>query len=302
MAGQDEDWITIEPVARAIKVLQQLSESAQSRRGLDTLWLVLKNHKSTKDHLSTDIVRTLNQFRGHLDVRYGSPGKPTVPSGPDGNPWRITTRQFRRTVAWYIANRPFGTVAGMIQYKHISIAMFEGYAGSAGSGFRREVEQEHALGQLEDIIEHYENFKRGMRPTGPASARIIGEFKRVQQELDDFPGRITDQGRLHAMLKHLARTLHVGFLNDCFFEPSTALCLQKSNSPEKNRPILSHCSPDRCPNSCISRRHLAPWEASIAEAEKLLQTQRLSSLQRQVLTEDNERKRRLIEPVKKRPP
>jgi hypothetical protein len=61
---------------------------------------------------------------------------PVIPAGPDGAPWRLTTRQFRRTIAWHIANRPFGTIAGMIQYKHASVAAFEGYAGSSRSGFR----------------------------------------------------------------------------------------------------------------------------------------------------------------------
>src|SRR5262249_4157413 len=67
-----------------------------------------------------------------------------------------TTRQFRRTVAWHIANRPFGTVAGMIQYKHASIAAYEGYAGSSRSGFRNEVERERALGQLDDVLSYFE--------------------------------------------------------------------------------------------------------------------------------------------------
>jgi hypothetical protein len=39
----------------------------------------------------------------------------------------------------------------MIQYKHASVAAFEGYAGSSRSGFRAEVEAERRLGQIEDI-------------------------------------------------------------------------------------------------------------------------------------------------------
>jgi hypothetical protein len=83
-------------------------------------------------------------------------------------------------------------------------------------------------------------------------------------------------------------------LADCFFDPDTALCLDRENATtDRSVPALSHCRPDRCPNAC-TRRHLAPWQASIAEGEHLLRDRRLSSLQHQVLTEDNERKRRLI--------
>src|SRR3546814_3309117 len=67
---------------------------------------------------TAEIVRQLNRFRDHLNDHFGSAQAPVIPAGPDGRPWRLTTRQFRRTIAWHIANRPFGTIAGMIQYKH----------------------------------------------------------------------------------------------------------------------------------------------------------------------------------------
>ena len=138
---------------------------------------------------------------------------------------------------------------------------------------------------------------RGLKPTGPASARILREFERVRHKLDDFPGRVVDLGRLRAMLAHLVRTLHVGFLNDCFFEPATALCLERDRAADRSAPILTHCSPDRCPNSCITRRHLAPWKASIAEADALLANPGLPPLQRAALIADNARKRRVVEPL-----
>jgi hypothetical protein len=233
---------------------------------------------------------------------FGTPDAPAIPFGPDRRPWHLTTMQFRRTVAWYIANRPFGTVAGKIQYKHASIAMFEGYAGSSASGFRREVDQERALGRLDDIVEHYEEFRRGLKPTGPASARLLAEFGRVQHDLGDFAGRVVDHTRLRAMLAHLARTLHVGVLNDCFFEPATALCLERSKATARATPILSHCSPDRCPNACIASRHVPAWEFSIAEANKLLALPHLPAMQRTALEQDNARKRRLIAPLIKESP
>ncbi|MFX8984354.1 integrase, partial [Acinetobacter baumannii] len=84
-----------------------------------------------KDHLSAEIVRQLNLYRDHLNELFGTINEPVIPNSSEGKPWRITTRQFRRTIAWHIANRPFGTIAGMIQYKHASVAAFEGYAGSS---------------------------------------------------------------------------------------------------------------------------------------------------------------------------
>lgn len=206
----------------------------------------------------------------------------------------------RRTLAWYIANRPFGVVAGKIQYKHASVAMFGGYAGSSASGFRQEVEQELALGQLDDIINYFENHRRGHGPVGPAGKRVGAELERVGRELGPLPGQVADRKRLKAMLAHLARTLHVGYLNDCFFDPLTALCLREAEKPSASAPVLSRCAPDRCPNACLVERHLPPWETSIAQAEELLADKRLSPLQREALRSDNKRKRGPIAPLKVR--
>ena len=123
------------------------------------------------------------------------------------------------------------------------------------------------------------------------------EFARVQDELGDLPGRIMDRKRLRTMLAHLGRTLHVGFLNDCLFDAATALCLSGSPDSEQTAPVLSRCSPDRCPNACLTARHREPWQASIAEGEGLLAVGRLSPLQREAIARDNERKRRLIAPL-----
>ena len=292
--GVQADWITIEPVARAVEVMEGLSARNRREKGLSSLWVALKDWPWSNDHLGMGATPTLNLFRDGLDAR--SEGEPAIPRVGE-EPWKFTTRQLRRTIAWYIANRPFGTVAGKIQYKHACVAMFEGYAGSSQADFRLAVERERALGQLDDIVAHYEAWLRREGPAGPGAARLRREFARVQDELGDLPGRIMDRKRLRAMLTHLGRTLHVGFLNDCLFDAATALCLTGVSDSERTAPALSRCGPDRCPNACLTARHLEPWQASIAEGEALLADRRLSPLQRTAILKDNERKRRLIAPL-----
>jgi hypothetical protein len=282
--GQPESWITIEPVARAIAVLERLTAHVRRRRGGDTLWRVLKERPDGKAHISAEIVRQLNAFRDHLNSQFGTPEAPIVPPGPDGKPWRITTRQFRRTVAWHIANRPFGTIAGMIQYKHIGIAAYEGYAGSSRSGFRNEVERERALGQLDDVLAYFERHRASEVLTGPAAARITAELRRAAEELDPLPGHVADAGRVRAMLGHVARTLFVGVLNDCFFDPATALCL--SGKTDRSSPAIAQCRPDRCPNSCITSRHRPMWSKAVEEVCELLSQKRLPAPQRLALEQE----------------
>ena len=94
------------------------------------------------------------------------------------------------------------------------------------------------------------------------------------------------------MLSHVAKMLFVGVLNDCFFEPATALCL--NGKTERTTPALAQCRPDRCPNSCITNRHRPLWERAIADGEELLKTKRLSPLQRGVISDDIKRYRGVV--------
>ena len=292
--GETQEWVAIEPVAKALTILERLTADVRTQRGGDSLWRVLHKRPNGKEHLSAEIVRSLNDFRDHLNEAFGVPGKPIVPPGPGGDPWRLTTRQFRRTVAWHIANRPFGLVAGKIQYKHASIAAFEGYAGESLSGFRREIERERALGQLDDIVEYFEQHEIGERLSGPAARRIDHQLADVAGRLDPLPGMIADPSRVRTMLAHLSRTLFVGVLNDCFFDPATALCLIKGANQDGSKPSLSLCQPDRCPNACVTNRHRPLWEASIQQAEDMLKSKGLSILQREALKTEVIRQRRML--------
>ena len=285
--GEAADWVTIEPVAKAIDVLERLSFQAASARGLTTLWPVLAAKSVCKDHLSAEIVRQLNLYRDHLNELFGTINEPVIPNSSEGKPWRITTRQFRRTIAWHIANRPFGTIAGMIQYKHASVAAFEGYAGSSKSGFRAEVENQRALGQLDDLLVYFDERQVGSTLSGPAAPRISKALDAAAVELSPLPVMIADRARLRTMLASLARTLHVGVLADCFFDPGTALCLKQATNADNNKmPLTVLCQPTRCPNACITARHRPAWARSADEARAVLKEKRLSSLQRSALQQD----------------
>jgi integrase len=285
--GEPAEWITIEPVAKAIEVLERLSFRVASARGLTTLWPVLIARPVCKDHLSAEIVRQLNHFRDHLNDLFGTSDAPAVPNGPGDQPWRITTRQFRRTIAWHIANRPFGTIAGMIQYKHASVAAFEGYAGSSRSGFRVEVENQRSLGQLDDLLTYFDERQAGATLSGPAAARVAKTLDGISAELGPLPAMIADRARLRTMLASLARTLHVGVLADCFFDPGTAACLKQATGAKG--PLTAICQPTLCPNACITARHRPAWARSAQEARNLLMDKRLSHLQRSILQQDLER-------------
>lgn len=286
--GVPAHWITIEPVAEAIRVLEQLSKEACETHGVATLWPVLDLSRAGKIHISAEIVRSLNEFRDHVNNELAeNDPENAIPTMHEGETFKITTRQFRRTLAWHIANRPFGTVAGMIQYKHASVATFEGYAGSSTSGFQRQVEQEHQFGQLDDILEYFDAYQIGDSFGGPAAARLKASLSETSQQLGPLPARIADRGRLRTMLADTARTFHAGILADCFFDPASALCLKAA--PDQSKPQTALCQPTKCPNACIRSRHLPAWQKAQTDTKLLLKEKRLSELQRSSLKAEQQR-------------
>jgi hypothetical protein len=75
--GESAEWVTIEPVPEAIRVLEQLSARSAAARGSNTLWPVLVVKTGTKAHISAEIVRQLNVYRDHLDTLFGTVASPS---------------------------------------------------------------------------------------------------------------------------------------------------------------------------------------------------------------------------------
>ena len=67
--GAAADWVTIEPVARAVRVMEALSAPAREARGLGSLWVTLRPSIYTADHLGSRAKHILNIFRDGLSER-----------------------------------------------------------------------------------------------------------------------------------------------------------------------------------------------------------------------------------------
>jgi hypothetical protein len=88
------------------------------------------------------------------------------------------------------------------------------------------------------------------------------------------------------LLADTARTLHVGVLADCFFDPATAVCLRHAGAGDQDEPLISLCEPTRCPNACITSRHRPAWAGAAENARAILREKRLAELQRLAVAED----------------
>lgn len=302
-SGRKRTWIVLPEVHRALERLEELAEimnlhvtkwgPMQFGRHLFRRFGAIRSNVAT----ITDMTTWLNRFQAHVaqlaqeaadrapsaDERRRVLDLYAIPPTAEGSPWRLTTKQFRRTVAWYIANEPFGTVAGKRQYGHIRETTFQGYAGTADAGFRDEIEMARATGQMRDIIQMYEDVMEGATLGGPKGTVLEREFHRISRQLGDIPGKVVSEDRLAGMLKNVAKEVYPGLLNDCFFDASTALCLRGSHIKDRSHPNFLYCNLEKCPNSCLTRKHASSLERSLDDALSYRKRRNLSKNQRSVL-------------------
>lgn len=277
---KDASWIIIPEIASAVAVAERLAlgeylfgtwrgESVRRDRGVDSKAVIGCSNYNLNVFLHVTIPR-LARFNGLK-----------IPELVEKKGWRLTGKQFRRTVAFYIARQPFGIVAGKIQYKHLSVAAFEGYAGTSASGFLAEIESEMQLAGASRMTEIYEASRNGLKPGGPAGKRVHEICEAIRHEVGDLPGHIVDEKRLRTMLRQQGRSIYIGPMTDCFYEEKDALC--RGQTKEKSGPVIAECDPAGCPNSCATHPSLPDWEAAVDDAKSALSQKGLSELQRSTI-------------------
>lgn len=289
--GEAASWVTIEPVAAAIMVLERLSAGparASGARG-DTLWPVLRASAVLKTHLSSEVVRQLNTFRDHLNSAFGTPDEA-------GHPARTRWQ----AVAHHDAAVPAHDRVAHRQPSVRHHRRHDPVQARLGRRVRRlcrdqrirvsrRVEAQRRLGQIDDLLDYFDRRQGGASLGGPAGPRIARTLDDAAVRQGPLPAMIADRARLRVMLASVARTFHVGPLADCFFDPATALCLKRVTTPDPAGPLTALCEPTRCPSACITARHRPAWERAAADARAHLRERRISDLQRQALQRELDR-------------
>ncbi|MEV5906334.1 hypothetical protein [Streptomyces sp. NPDC052127] len=267
--GVPAAWVVTAPVARAVAVLEQLQPPGRdflfaplpstARHKVDERLDRVAGYDTTNKHLAAFVAWT-NDYAATW-VR-----RDVVPD-VGGHPFRLTTRQFRRTLAWFIARRPGGAIAGALQYRHQSIHLFEGYAGTSESGFRDEVEAEQALARgyfLADLA----TGEGHIVLTGPAAAeaeqRIAAFAVRAV-----FEGRVvTDEARLKRIMVRHDPKVYPGAFVTCVYNPDRALC--RTRHGQASGPELADCQPLACRNTALTADNRAALTAHAAELDTAL--------------------------------
>lgn len=290
--GSRDTWVVVKEVVQAIKVLEVLTararaESADNRLmlsdGTNHFFGVHRVYVDTK--LAELTIETIGYeiraFHAHCNTKLN---RPPIPEWTDENAvtaqWHFNTRQFRRTLARHIVRQPFGMIAGMLQYKHVEVAAFQGYAGS-DPDWNKLLEQEKVLASV-DILEEV--------AMDMSNGQLAGEFgiKLKEEFAAEFRGRAEDfpPSQIAKWLANGKKALFVGKFNFCFFDPAKALCTPGGNS---DRPILNFCQPEECGNACVGKRHIPKWQAQLKQAEELASHPKAPPFQRESLLREVER-------------
>lgn len=159
--GQNQTWGTVKEVYFSICCLEEINRIFYDQN--KTKMLLIPSLKKctgaypiseSVSHIDPEtLTYSLNQFRTNINyyVETGDLDVPIPLDDDDGNQYKLNARCFRRTLARYIAREPYGIIAGMLHYKHLSVAIFEGYAGTDNE-WLMELEEEQSIASV-DILD-----------------------------------------------------------------------------------------------------------------------------------------------------
>ena len=263
-------WVVVEEVAKAIRILEHIigtinSSDERNEHHLFQRMDFIKGEGQASVITNLAMCKRMNAYMEDIFAERGLPA-------PE---WKLTPMQFRETLAAHIAEEPFGTIAGQLQYGHVSQATFQGYCNS-DSFWKGTIQKYEDLAKQEMAEEIVADVVEGHAYGGGA--------KRLRHYLGVAGDRRPND--IAYMVAHVAKTLHVGQFNYCFFSAESATCHRGAKVLDANRPILTHCDPHICGNSCVTRKHLPQWEAQIADAKSVLKTRGISPNQKAALLDD----------------
>jgi hypothetical protein len=244
-AERADPWVVIEPVARAVGVLERLHDqellfpvalfpgSRAARRS---------SGRQGMARTAQDVAEAIARFVAWVNAycQANQRHHELIPPDPSGRP--LAPSRLRRTLAWFIVRRPRGLVAGAIQYGHVQVQVTLGYSGTYASGFPDEHAFETWLLRLEQLADAQQALGAGEHVSGPAAGLYRERTLHANRQ---FAGRaLTSTRQARDLLANPALQLYPAKAMTCVFDPAKAKCrLQPSGDDARRTPNLSDCQP-----------------------------------------------------------
>ena len=238
-AGRLERWVAPTPVVRAVELLERLSEPLRKASGRGELFLVKNTqHGEIVPVTQMHIGLRINAFADYIGV-----------PPHEGRRWQLSTHQFRKTFARFIARRDRSQLLGLAEhFKHASVAMTaKGYVGS-----------DFDLHQLVDHESRSETAAALDRLL--TSDRLAGRMgERIAAGNARFRGRAGEQVRrdyIGFVLKETDLRIHACDYGWCVFQAETARCGGEAAPNEAGRSPAICLT---CANMVVEERHAPYW-------------------------------------------
>lgn len=279
--GREQRWAVIDPVGRAIEVLERLSWHDTHLLVPITSGLAGKPAGRAIPRVAgIDANTSIETFITHVNEIAPGAGLDPIPAA------RVTTHMFRHTFAVIAADEPFAEIAVGWQLKHAvnRIATTQAHLDRTGTGWDTDLESEQTRAAIDTLYESFVGYLDGATIAGPGAARRTAFFDAVAAETADrFPGQLGDDELIKPLLRSAAENFYPGTLNDCAFDASLARCLDAADASDRTQPVLSACQPGRCPNATLEGRHRPVWVAARGRLAELLRRPDLSEPKRALL-------------------
>ena len=279
--GREQRWAVIDPVGRAVEVLERLSWHSTHLFVPLTAGLAGGAPGRAPRGAGIDANRCIETFITHVNEIAVGAGLDPIPAA------RITTHMFRHTFAVIAADEPFAEIAVGWQFKHAAnrIHTTQAHLDRTGTGWDADLASEQTRAAIDALYESFVGYLDGATIAGPGAPRRTSFVDAVASEAADrFPGQLGDDELIKPLLRSAAENFYPGTLNDCAFDASLARCLGAAGSSNRSQPILSACQPGRCPNATIEARHRPVWVAARGRLAELLRRPDLSDPKRTLLS------------------
>lgn len=240
-----DPWVVAEPVAAAVTALENLHDEQllfPNRLGARTE--TGARFRDGRARGTQKMSNDLNAFRDWVNDYCARTGRAdTIPV--DAQHPSIQPRQFRRTLAWFIARKPRGIIAAAIQYGHVKVQMTVGYAGTYASGFPDDLAFEELLARLDMLADSHEHLTAGEHVSGPAA----DQYRYRVEDAQRFAGHVlTTRREARALFSNPDLQIYPGAGMTCVFDRNRAACrVSRDDTDARRTPDLSDCRA-HCPN------------------------------------------------------
>ncbi|MCK2032211.1 hypothetical protein [Microbacterium sp. KSW4-4] len=227
-------WATTRSAWNAARVAERIRRFYGSESGA----ILSSTGTAQRSSLITDWIQHFIAFvNDRLVPVHEDPEVMRIQADPDG---KITLRRFRRTLAWFLSNRPGGDITLALQYQHLRTVMGSGYAGTKESGLNSLLsagDWEHRKATIQELG-HL--LAAGESVYGPGAERAVTAVRRLPSSMTPAEERRLRRDPDLVLYDNPAAVAL------CAYRAATARCTNQS-AKGKARPDLGRCDA-RCAN------------------------------------------------------